>query len=61
MYEGQYFEIDLFPFWSDRALCEVELSHEHAPVNLPPALKVIREVTDDAAYSNAALAENQLL
>ena len=61
MYEGQYFEIDLFPFWSDRALCEVELSHEHAPVTLPPALKVIREVTDNAAYSNAALAENQLL
>ena len=57
MYEGQYFEIDLFPFWSDRALCEIELSHEHAPVTLPPALKVIREVTDDAAYSNAALAE----
>ena len=57
MYEGQYFEIDLFPFWSDKALCEIELSDEHTPVKLPPALQVIREVTDDAAYRNAALAE----
>ena len=54
------FAHNLFPFWSDRALCEIELSHEHAPVTLPPALKVIREVTDDAAYSNAALAEGQI-
>ena len=57
MYEGQYFEIDLFPFWSDRALCEIELSDETAAVTLPPELKVIREVTDDPAYRNAALAE----
>ena len=56
MYEGRYFEIDLFPFWQDRALCEIDLDQEHAPVTLPPQLKVIREVTDDPAYSNAALA-----
>ena len=57
LHGGQYFEIDLFPFWQDRALCEVELSHENAPVALPPELQVIREVTDDPAYQNAALAE----
>ena len=54
---GQYLEVDLFPFWSDRALCEVQLSHEDAPVALPPQLKIIREVTDDPAYRNAALAQ----
>ena len=57
MHQGRYFEIDLFPFWSDRALCEVELDQEAAPVALPPELTIIREVTGDAAYSNAALAE----
>ena len=57
MYEGQNFEIDLFPFWQDRALCEIELADEHAPVVLPPQLRLIREVTDDPAYSNAALAQ----
>ena len=55
-YQGHYYEVDLFPFWPDRALCEVQLPHQDAPVALPPELKVIREVTDDAAYSNAALA-----
>lgn len=59
LYQGQYFEIDLFPFWTDRAICEIELSDEGAPVNLPPALEMIREVTDDPAYRNAALAEIQ--
>ncbi len=57
MHRGQSFEIDLFPFWHDRALCEIELSDEKAPLQLPPELKVIREVTDDPAYCNAALAE----
>lgn len=55
--QGQYYEIDLFPFWSDRALCETLVSDESVPVNLPPELTVIREVTDDPAYTNAALAE----
>ena len=55
-YEDRYFEIDLFPFWQDRALCEIQVSDEAVPVTLPPELTVIREVTDDPAYSNAALA-----
>ena len=55
--QGHYCEIDLFPFWPDRALCEVQVSDETVPVALPPELTVIREVTDDAAYGNAALAE----
>lgn len=56
-YQGRYCEIDLFPFWPDRALCEVQVSDETVPVALPPELTVLREVTDDAAYQNAALAE----
>ena len=55
-YQGQHLEIDLFPFWSHMALCEIELSDEHTPVLLPPQLQLIREVTDDPAYRNAALA-----
>ena len=55
-WQGRYCEVDLFPFWRDRALCEVQLPREDAAVTLPPELKVIREVTDDPAYRNAALA-----
>ena len=60
MYENQYFEIDLFPFWQDRALAEIELSHEDQPVLLPKELKVLKEVTGDPAYRNAALASLDL-
>ena len=57
MYENQYFEIDLFPFWKDKAIVEIELADENSTVFFPPELKVIREVTEDEAYTNAALAE----
>ena len=49
-------EIDIFPFWEDRAFCEVELPHESVDVQLPQWLDVIREVTEDKRYTNLALA-----
>ena len=55
-WENQYFEIDVYPFWNDRAIVEIELADENTPIRLPKQLKVIREVTEDAAYKNAALA-----
>ncbi|MBQ8199100.1 MAG: CYTH domain-containing protein, partial [Lachnospiraceae bacterium] len=55
-FEGQYFEIDLYPFWKDRAIAEIELSDEQQEIHFPKELKVIKEVTDDAAYKNASLA-----
>ena len=56
-YEGQYFEIDVFPFWNDRAIAEIELSDENDAVRFPDFLKVIKEVTDDELYKNASLAK----
>ena len=55
-YDNQYFEIDVYPFWTDRAIVEIELSDENAEIRFPKELKVIREVTADPAYQNAALA-----
>ena len=54
-YEGQLFELDVFPFWDDRAYLEIELRDESQEVRLPPALAIIREVTEDPRYTNAAL------
>lgn len=56
-WDNQYFEIDVYPFWNDKAVAEIELSDENAPIRFPKELKIIREVTDDPAYKNAALAE----
>lgn len=55
-HEGQFFQLDLYPFWDDRALLEIELSDENALVQFPEGIRVIREVTGDREYSNAALA-----
>lgn len=56
-YESQYFEIDVYPFWDDKAIVEIELSDENIQVVFPKEIKVIKEVTDDDAYKNAALAK----
>ena len=55
-YENQYFEIDVYPFWNDKAILEIELRSEDAKVHFPARIRVIKEVTDDPAYKNAALA-----
>lgn len=56
-YKNQYFEIDVYPFWNDKAIAEIELSDENASVEFPPKIKVIKEVTEDEAYKNASLAK----
>lgn len=55
-YMGQLLEIDVFPFYSDRAFLEIELSDESQQIHIPPWLDVIKEVTEDKRYTNAALA-----
>ena len=55
-YANQYFEIDVYPFWQDKATVEIEMSDENAEIHFPEELKMIREVTDDPSYKNAALA-----
>ena len=53
---GFLYEIDVFPFWEDRAFLEVELTDESQPFPWPEQIALIREVTDDRRYTNAALA-----
>ena len=55
-YEGHILEVDRFPFWADRAILEVELGSEAEPVSLPDWAGLIREVTEDEAYTNRAMA-----
>lgn len=56
-YENQYFEIDVYPFWKDKAIAEIELSEENAEIKFPEQIKVLKEVTDDESYKNASLAK----
>lgn len=55
-YESRYFEIDVYPFWNDKAICEIELASEDETIVFPEQIRVIKEVTDDEQYKNASLA-----
>ncbi len=55
-HENQYFEIDVFPFWLDKAIAEIELNDENEEIRFPEQMKIFKEVTDDENYKNASLA-----
>ena len=59
-FENHIFEIDVYPFWQDKAVMEVELEGEDEQFNIPPVIKVIKEVTDDVRYKNFALASGNI-
>jgi len=56
-YAGALWEIDVFPFWQDRAIMEIELSSEDERIVYPDNISIIRELTDDKRYTNAAMAK----
>ena len=56
-YNNQYFEIDIYPFWKDKAIVEIELSNENQKIDFPPFLEIIDEVTDDINYRNSEIAK----
>lgn len=55
-FESHTVEIDVYPFWNDRATLEVELSSEDESFSLPDFIRVIKEVSDDKRYKNTNLA-----
>lgn len=52
------FEIDVYPFWTDRAIMEIELESEEQEILFPPAVQIITEVTSDKRYTNSSLARH---
>lgn len=56
-FNGRVVEVDVYPFWNDRAIAEVEMEDENEEVVLPDFIKVIRDVTAEKAYKNYAIAK----
>lgn len=54
-YLGKTMEIDVYPEWRGCAVLETELASREERVALPPFIEVLREVTGERAFSNAAL------
>ena len=55
LYLGQLFEIDVYPEWKSTAIMETELDSRDRAVEMPSCIKILREVTGDKSYSNAAM------
>lgn len=58
-HEKLIIEIDVYPFWYDKAIMEIELSSEEQNVSFPSDISVIREVTCEKGYSNYELARQR--
>lgn len=56
IYNDKYFELDIYPDWSDKAILEIELLSEDEEIILPEWIKVIKEVTNLEEYKNYNLA-----
>ena len=57
-YKDQLFEIDVYPFYTDRAIMEIEMESEEQKIDFPPEIRILKEVTSDRRYSNASMAKN---
>lgn len=58
VYEGQLFEIDIYPEWGQTAVMETELPTRDTDVSMPPFIEIIKEVTGDKSYSNASMSKS---
>lgn len=57
-YKKHVIEIDVYPFWKDRAILEIELGSEDEYFEIQPFISVIREVTEDRRYANSNIAKS---
>ncbi len=51
-------EIDVYPFWNDRAILEIEMTSEDEMITLPAFIEIIKEVSEDGRYKNTNLAKS---
>lgn len=50
-------EVDIYSFTNDYGIAETELSSESEQIDMPPYIKVIKEVTGIKEYSNSYIAK----
>ena len=55
-YGERVLEVDVYPFWDDRAILEIEMEDESETPEIPGYIEVIRDVSGEAAYKNCQLA-----
>lgn len=58
--DGLKYEIDIYPFWQETAILEIELKSEDASYTIPDFIEVIGDVTGNRDYSNSSLVDKYL-
>lgn len=56
IWENQYFQMDFISHPASLVLLEIELTKFQSSPKLPPYIKVVRDVTSDAEFSNSSIA-----
>ncbi|MDD4387529.1 MAG: AAA family ATPase [Clostridia bacterium] len=57
VYNNLYYELDVYPFWKDVAILEIELTEQNQEFEIPPFIEVIRDVTEEPSFKNYAIAK----
>lgn len=57
VYNNLYFELDVYPFWKDYAILEIELTTENQKIDFPAVITVVKEVTDDPDFNDYSLSK----
>ena len=55
-YKNKVMEMDVYPFWTDKAVLEIELDSEEDEYFIPEEIKVLKDVSNSRKYKNAQLA-----
>ncbi|MCR5718029.1 MAG: hypothetical protein K6F80_03215 [Oscillospiraceae bacterium] len=58
VYEKQLFELDIYAMSETLATLEIELPDIDTPVQLPPQIEILSDVTGDKRYSNFTLSRS---
>ena len=51
-YKNQYFEIDIYPFWNDKAIVEIELNEENEKIEFPKQEGILSVLSEKSIQSD---------
>jgi CYTH domain-containing protein len=58
VYNNLYFELDVYPFWNDKAVLEIKLTEQNQQFEIPSSIKILKDVTGDLDFRNHSIARN---
>ena len=56
-HDKTYYQIDVYPFWNDKAILEVSSKNDKEKIDIPSFINVLKEVTTDERYKNYSLSK----